>query len=160
MALVPNWRAVARKAWSVRLALLAAGLLDDVESAVAAAGRWLEVRHCRLTIAAGYAWDGCSPALRLPGGPLLPPGLWLGPWDGPLGTDGRPAAWRASLVHDALCQHRDELRGLTRDATVQLFARLLAEAGAPGWMRRLYPAAVARLGLQAWGAVDSVEVTR
>lgn len=115
------------------------------------AGRWLEVRHCRLTIAAGYAWDGCSPALRLPGGPLLPPGLWLGPWDGPLGTDGRPAAWRASLVHDALCQHRDELRGLTRDATVQLFSRLLAESGAPGWMRRLYPAAVARFGPQAWG---------
>ena len=112
---------------------------------VAYAGPWLEIRHCRLVIPAGYAWDGCSPSLRLPGG------LWLGPWDGPLGTDGRPAAWQASLVHDALCQFRPQIAGLTKSATVRLFRRLLAEAGAPGWMCRLYPTAVDLLGPQEWG---------
>lgn len=112
---------------------------------IAHAGRWLEIRHCRLSIAAGYAWDGCSPALRLPGG------LWLGPWDGPLGTDGRPATWRASLVHDALCQFRTDIAGLSKAATVRLFRRLLQEDGAPAWMCRLYPAAVAGFGPQDFG---------
>ena len=112
---------------------------------IAYAGPWLEIRHCHLAIPAGYAWDGCSPTLRLPGG------LWLGPWDGPLGTDGRPAAWRASLVHDALCQFRTEIPGLTKATTVRLFRRLLAADGAPYWMQRIYPAAVDLFGPQAWG---------
>ena len=115
--------------------------------AVAYAGPWLEIRHCRLSIRSGYAWDGCSPSVRLPGG------IWLGPWDGPLGPDGRPVSWRASLVHDALCQFRPDIQGLTKDATVQLFRRMLAEDGAPGWMCRLYPAAVWRFGPQEWGGI-------
>jgi hypothetical protein len=123
---------------------------------VAYAGPWLEIRHCRLAIPAGYAWDGCSPALRLPGGPALPTGLWLGPWDGPLGADGRPVTWRPSLVHDALCQFRGDIQGLSKAATVRLFARMLAEAGAPGWMCRLYPAAVSRLGPQSFGPLPVV----
>ena len=118
--------------------------------AVAYAGPWLDIGHGRLAIPAGYAWDGCSPAARLPAGPLLPGGLWLGTWDGPLGPDGRPVTWRASLVHDALCQFRPDIPGLTKEATVRLFARMLRDAGAPGWMHRLYPAAVHRLGPQDW----------
>lgn len=78
------------------------------------AGPWLEIGHCRLVIPAGYAWDGCSPSVRLPGGFLLPSGIWIGPWDGPLGPDGRPVSWQASLVHDALCQFRPEIHGLAR----------------------------------------------
>lgn len=120
---------------------------------VAYTGPWLEIRHCRLSIPAGYAWDGCSPSLRLPGGPILPGGVWLGPWDGPLGPDGRPVSWQASLVHDALCQFRQEIKRLTRAATVRLFARMLHESGAPGWMCKLYPAAVQRLGPQEWGGL-------
>lgn len=117
-------------------------------------GPWLEIRHCRLSIRSGYAWDGCSPSLKLPGGIVLPGGIWLGPWDGPLGPDGRPVSWRASLVHDALCQFRGDIQGMTRDATVQLFRRQLAEDGAPGWMCNLYPAAVQHFGPQAWGGLS------
>ncbi len=120
---------------------------------VAYAGSWLEIGHCRLVIPAGYAWDGCSPSVRLPGGFLLPGGVWIGPWDGPLGPDGRPVSWQASLVHDALCQFRPEIQGLTKKATVRLFARMLHESGAPGWMCKLYPAAVHRLGPQEWGGL-------
>lgn len=111
---------------------------------------WLEIRHCRLAIPEEYAWDGCSPSLRLPGGKVLPSGIWLGTWDGPLAADGRPVTWMGSLVHDALCQFRSELRGVSKAASVALFARLLREGGAPGWMCDLYPAAVDRFGPQSW----------
>jgi len=111
---------------------------------------WLEIRDCRLSIPAGYAWDGCSPSLRLPAWPLLSGGIWLGPWDGPLVSDGRPVTWRATLVHDALCQFREDIQGLDKAATVRLFARMLNNDGAPGWMQRLYPAAVSLLGPQSW----------
>jgi len=134
-----TWRYVLRE----RIELFAPELM-----AVAYAGPWLEIRHCRLTIPAGYAWDGCSPSVRLPGSRLLPGGIWIGPWDGPLGQDGRPVSWRASLVHDALCQFRAEIKGLTKETTVRLFAKLLREDGAPGWMYRLYPAAVDLFGPQ------------
>lgn len=105
---------------------------------------WLRIADGRLSIAAGYAWDGCSPAIK------LGPGFWLGTPDGPLGWDGRPVTWRASLAHDALCQFRPELRGMTKAASVALFARLLAEDRAPGWIQTLYPAAVDRFGPQNW----------
>lgn len=105
---------------------------------------WITIRHARIRIAAGYAWDGCSPAWRLPGG------IWLGVPDGPLGTDGRPVSWRATLVHDALCQFRPDIEGLAKVATVRLFQRLLTEAKAPQWMVWLYPAAVDAMGPQNW----------
>lgn len=114
------------------------------------ANRWLEIRHCRLAIATGYAWDGCSPSWKLPARPVLQRGLWMGTWDGPLDTDGRPVTWRASLAHDALCQFRRQLQGVNKAATVALFARLLRESNAPGWMCCLYPAAVDRFGPQDW----------
>lgn len=108
------------------------------------AGDWLAIADGALTIPAGYAWDGCSPAWRLPGG------LWLGTPDGPLGADGRPLSYRASLVHDALCQYAPELP-IARDVSVAVFAELLAEAGFPAWRTRLYAAAVRRFGPQRWG---------
>lgn len=129
-------------AWRYRLtapfALAAAELAGVVHQ-----GPWLQIADSRLSIAADYAWDGCSPSVKLGG-------LWLGTWDGPLGPDGRPVSWRASLVHDALCQFRPQLQGMTKAASVGVFARLLAEDAAPGWMQRLYPAAVDRFGPQQW----------
>lgn len=104
---------------------------------------WLLIRDGWMRVNAGYAWDGCSPAWRVPG-----TRLWLGAPDGPLGLDGRPAAWRASLFHDALCQFRREIPGLTAAAATSAFAGLLASEGAPIWMQRLYPAAVQRFGPQ------------
>ena len=115
---------------------------------IAFANRWLEIRHCRLAIAAGYAWDGCSPAVRLPGG------IWIGVPDGPLAVDGRPVSWRASMVHDALCQFRPDIPGLAKSATVDLFRRILINDSAPGWMCALYPAVVRRFGPQEWAGLD------
>lgn len=130
-------------AWRYKLdtqfELLAPGLLGiDYQN------EWITIRHASIRIAAGYAWDGCSPAWRLPGG------IWLGVPDGPLGTDGRPVSWQATLVHDALCQFRPDIAGLSKAATVLLFRRLLAEANAPAWMVWLYPAAVSLLGPKDW----------
>lgn len=115
---------------------------------------WITIRHGRLRIERDYAFDGCSPAWRLPGG------LWLGTPDGPLGADGRPVSWRASLAHDALCQFRTDIPGLRKAATVALFRRMLAEDGAPGWMVRIYPAAVDCFGPQAWRGDDAATQTQ
>ena len=52
------------------------------------ANDWIMVgRNGVITIAQGYAWDGCS---------VVP--------DGRRGSDGLPVTWRASLIHDALYQ--------------------------------------------------------
>lgn len=112
------------------------------------ANAWLSIHDGWMRVSEGYAWDGCSPSLRIPGA-----GLWVGTPDGPLGSDGRPVAWRASLFHDALCQFRADINGLTKETTVRLFAKMLREDGAPDWMSKLYPAAVHRLGPQEWGGL-------
>lgn len=107
------------------------------------ANAWLSIHDGWMRVSEGYAWDGCSPSLRIPGA-----GLWVGTPDGPLGSDGRPVAWRASLFHDALCQFRGVIPGLTAEAATAVFAGLLAADGAPYWMQRIYPAAVLRFGPQ------------
>jgi len=104
---------------------------------------WLSIYRGKVRVSEGYAWDGCSPAFPVPH-----TRLWLGPPDGPLGTDGRPAAWRASLFHDALCQFRRDIPTLTKAAATALFAQALVDADAPAWMQRLYPLVVFRFGPQ------------
>lgn len=106
---------------------------------------WIDIRHGAIMIERGYAWDGCSPAWRLPGG------VWLGAPDGPRGVDGRPLAYHASLVHDALCQFKAEVP-ISKTATVALFAELLQLAGFPSWRVWLYATAVSKLGPQRFGA--------
>ncbi|MFC4445558.1 hypothetical protein [Castellaniella denitrificans] len=106
-------------------------------------GEWLQIHCGMIRVQVGYAWDGCSPALRVPG-----TRIWLGVPDGPVMDDGRPAAWRASLLHDALCQFRRDIPGLTRDAATAVLAAELHDAQAPLWMQRLYPAGVRLLGPQ------------
>lgn len=108
------------------------------------ANEWITIEFGAIRIEKGYAWDGCSPSYRLPGD------VWIGVWDGPVSADGWPVSWLASLVHDALCQYRELIPGLKKHATVALFRRLLAEAGAPGWMVLAYPAAVDLFGPQHW----------
>lgn len=100
---------------------------------------WLLIDGGRLLIRAGYAWDGCSPAWRLPGG------VWVGTPDGPLGADGRPQSYYASLVHDALCQYKADVP-ITKAATLALFADLLRQGGFPPWRVLLYVAAVKLFG--------------
>lgn len=100
---------------------------------------WVLIDGGRMLIRAGYAWNGCDPAVRLPGG------LWLGTPDGPLLADGWRQTGRASLVHDALCQWREQIL-IKKVVTVALFAHMLDTDGWPLW--RLYAAAVARFGPQ------------
>lgn len=104
---------------------------------------WVTLHDGWMVVRPGYAWDGCSPSFNLAG-----TALWLGVPDGPLGPDGRPVGWRASLFHDALCQFRRDIPGVTRQASVAVLAGLLAADGAPRWMQRLYPAAVQLFGPQ------------
>lgn len=105
---------------------------------------WITIRHGRITIKAGYAWDGCSPSWNI--GPL-----WFGPWDGPLTSSGVPVTFYATLVHDALCQFRPDIKGLSKSATVKLFEDMLVQTKAPKWMIWLYPNAVDIFGPQNWG---------
>lgn len=105
--------------------------------------RWLTIKDGTLLINKGYAWDGCSPSLGLPGG------LWLGPWDGPRGIDGRPAAFFPTLVHDALCQFAPEI-AIDRADTVGLFADMLTVSGMPVPLCRLYVVAVDLFGPRRW----------
>lgn len=111
---------------------------------------WLTIESGNVFIPKDYAWDGCSPTLKIPAGAVLPNGIWMGPWDGPLGIDCRPVTWKASLVHDALCQFRKEIYNLKKKDTVDLFGRLLLEANAPRWMCLIYPLAIDRYGPQYW----------
>lgn len=98
---------------------------------------WVLIDGGRMLIRAGYAWNGCDPALRLAGR------LWLGTPDGLLLADGWRQTGRASLVHDAFCQFKHEI-SITNAATVSLFADMLRADGWPLW--RLYAAAVVRFG--------------
>lgn len=68
--------------------------------------------------------------------------------------DGRPAAWRATLFHDALCQFRHEVPGLRRAMVTDIFRDELAASDAPSWMQRLYPAAADLLGPQNFPGDD------
>ena len=112
-------------------------------SGISFGNQWLQICCGVVRIQAGYAWDGCSPSIAIPG-----TRLWLGIYDGPLMSDGRPAAWRASLLHDALCQFRHDIPGLTREAATTVFATELHDSMAPTWMQRVYPSAVRLLGPQ------------
>ncbi|WP_306602489.1 hypothetical protein [Azonexus sp.] len=107
-------------------------------------GEWVRIASQTIEIATRYAWDGCSPAYRLCGD------IWIGPWDGPSGRDGKPVTWQATLVHDALCQFRRDIRGLTKGATVGLFDAQLRADLAPAWMCQTYPPVVDLFGPQEW----------
>ncbi|NYT62349.1 hypothetical protein H0A66_08495 [Alcaligenaceae bacterium] len=110
-------------------------------SALDFANEWVTINGGWMRVSEGYAWDGCSPSIRVPG-----TRIWLGTPDGPLGADGRPVSWRASLLHDALCQFRHEIPGLKQAIATGVFAQELVRADAPWLMTSLYPAAVLWLG--------------
>jgi hypothetical protein len=96
----------------------------------------------RIEIAAGYAWDGCSPKLFLSK-------FYLGTPDGPIMSDGLPQTAWASLVHDALCQFRLDIP-ITKDKTVLIFDEMLRKAN---WkLRPIYTFAVNHFGPQQFGA--------
>lgn len=105
--------------------------------------RWLTIVDGVLTVSAGYAWDGCTPAYYLP---LVG---WVSVPNGAKNAHGVPAAYHASLVHDALCQFREEL-DLSKADAVALFVQMLIEGGFPKWAARLYGRMVSWFGPQKW----------
>ncbi len=117
---------------------------------VSFSNEWVKIENGEIVIKAGYAWDGCSPAYKVISGKLFPSGIWFGPWDGPIGIDGHVVSHRASLVHDALCQFREDITGLTKDLVVEIFKQLLEKDSAPLWMTSIYPKMVSMFGPQKW----------
>lgn len=140
-----NWF---RKAWRFRLEQefkYRSALLGGIEFR----NEFVLIEDFTITIRKGYAWDGCSPAFKLHLGSLLPQGLWFGTWDGPLNTNCLPVSHRASLVHDALCQFRQEIN-ISKQCSVEIFQQLLIADGAPAWMCEIYPRTISLMGPQNW----------
>lgn len=100
---------------------------------------WLDIAPCgTLTITKGYSWDGCSPKFALLG-------FTIGTPDGHLRGDGYPVLAWASLVHDVLCQFKDEVP-ITKRISLAIFDDMLKEVN---WkFRKLYVVAVNLFGPQ------------
>jgi hypothetical protein len=100
----------------------------------------------RITITEGYAWNGCSPKM-----PFLD--LLIGTPDGAVyKVTGRPKAYFASLVHDALYQFLDAGSPVSRRQADDAFLRLLqASRFRLAW---IYWAAVRVGGWMVWKATD------
>lgn len=128
-------------------ATLALGILAPELVGLSFKNDWLQIHPDGWAeVASRYAWDGCSPAIRLP---LV--GIWLGTPDGPLMADGRPQTFQASCLHDAFCQFSRDIP-LLRDQVSSIFPRMLLEAGFPPWRASLYYHAVQQFGPQDFAA--------
>ncbi len=112
---------------------------------------WCEIKNNIINVEPGYAWDGVTPAY-----PIIksgPPsyGLWFGVWDGPRYTNGLPVTWRATLIHDVLCQFREDIKhSITKEQTVNIFKDKLRIDGAPKIIQEVYPWFVDKFGPQDW----------
>lgn len=80
----------------------------------------------------GYAWDGCTPKFN-----LLDLCLFGIPDGRTLVETGKPTTYYASMVHDILCQYREEA-GISQKAADRLFLTYLGDFQ----LRHLYYAAV------------------
>jgi hypothetical protein len=98
----------------------------------------------KVTVTKGYAWNGCTPKFFLFD-------LLFGTPDGAVYIpSGRPKAYYASLVHDALYQFLGENSPVTRRQADDAFLRLLGESKFR--LRWFYWAAVRLGGWLAWKA--------
>jgi hypothetical protein len=98
----------------------------------------------RITVMAGYAWNGCSPKVCFCD-------VILGTPDGVVHVrTGRPKTYYASMVHDALYQFLDADSPISRAQADACFLRLMAESDF--LLRHVYWAAVRLGGRFVWGA--------
>ena len=95
-----------------------------------------------ITIAKDYAWDGCTPAFYI--------GFWFGTPDLWVGKDGEKVTYRASQVHDVLCQH-SKIIPITKQTASEIFKQMLIEHGVPKWIASIYYTGVMLFGQQEWG---------
>lgn len=98
---------------------------------------WVYIYLGEFTVKKGYSWDGCSPKyeFKLFGKTFV------------IGTpDGKEDQLKdASLVHDAICQFRDEIY-ISKEESLLIFDR---ELKAAKWkLRKLYVWAVDKFGPQ------------
>lgn len=67
---------------------------------------WVSVKDHKLTVRAGYAWNGCSPCFSFFGL------FWISTPNGHISyRTGKPHTYYASLVHDAMYQYEIGTRG-------------------------------------------------
>lgn len=111
---------------------------------------FLDIDNGFITIPKDYAWDGCSPtyALRIPY--VLPTSLYIGPWDGPKGSNGLPTMFYPSLVHDAFCQYSKHIEGLKKAHTVDIFREMALHAKSPKPLVQTYCFFIDKFGPQNW----------
>jgi len=84
--------------------------------------RLIVERTGRITVTRGYAWNGCSPKFCILD-------IVFGTPDGVVhARTGKPKAYYASLVHDALYQFLPHGAPLERHVADSIFLRLLAES--------------------------------
>lgn len=84
--------------------------------------RLLIEKSGRITVMKGYAWNGCSPKVVFLD-------LLIGTPDGAVyAPTGRPKAYYASLVHDALYQFSEAGSPISRSQADRIFLRLLRES--------------------------------
>jgi hypothetical protein len=96
----------------------------------------------RITITRGYAWNGCSPKVCLFD-------LLLGTPDGAVyAPTGRPKAYYASMVHDALYQFLDAGSPISRLQADRCFLRLMTASSFR--LRYVYWLAVRAVGWFVW----------
>ena len=86
-------------------------------------------REGRITVTRGYAWDGCTPKFCVFD-------ILIGIPDGVVhARTGRPKAYYASLIHDALYQYLPDGLPLKRYHVDDFFLRLLKESDfGPRWI--------------------------
>lgn len=78
-----------------------------------------------ITVIADYAWDGCSPKIK------VMDWVYLGTPDGTMDwATGKPVTWEASMIHDALYQFRQHAdMPFTRRDMDEIFRDILRQKG-------------------------------
>lgn len=86
--------------------------------------KWIRANEVSFTIKKGYSWNGASPKKMMFNKVIGTP-------EGPIGDNGLPATYHATLIHDALYQFMPELEklGYTRKQADQEFLYEMQFAG-------------------------------
>ena len=111
---------------------------SDLLTGVEFDNKWVTIKESTITIRAGYAWDGCSPKITFLG--LLN----FGTPDGILYL-GKPWLYYPSLIHDVLCQFKNEIP-VSKSLVVCLWHETLVTWKWP--LTKLYTWAVDKFGPQ------------
>lgn len=113
-------------------------LTHAVFTGVEFSNEFCSIKDSKLTVFAGYTWDGCTPRIHIAG--LFS----VGTPNGVL-KEGKPWTYYASLVHDVLTQFRQHLP-FTKEQVTLIFEQGLISIDWP--LTSLYVHTVSRFGPQ------------